>query len=87
MDNPDVIVVGIHQNDSPDLVQDFREQTGVTFPLLGDQGTLWQFSFPEGVGYPYPRDVIVGKDLRVRAIRNSFDVGEWTQLVEELLAE
>lgn len=62
-------------------------QTGITFPVLFNQGTLSQFDFPPGVGFPYPRDVVIGKDLTVRSIRNSFDPDEMTSLVEQLLAE
>lgn len=62
-------------------------QTGVTFPILQDRGTQYRVAFPRGVGYPYPRDVVVGKDLRIHAIRNSFNVTEVRALVERLLAE
>jgi len=41
-----------------------------------------RFQFPPGVGYPFPRDVVIGKDLTVRAIKSSFDA-----LIEQLLAE
>jgi len=82
-----VLVYGLYSGESPDLLQDFREQTGVTFPLLPHQGSLSQFSFPPGVGYPYPRDIVVGKDGTIRSIRNSFDVDEMTALINELLAE
>ena len=50
-------------------------------------GTLSLLAFPQGVGYPYPRDVVIGKDLTVHAIRNSFDVVEMDALVERLLRE
>ncbi len=78
---------GIHQGESADLLLDFRTQTGVTFPLVRDESTLWRFAFPAGVGYPYPRDVVVGTDGTIRSIRNSFNAAEMTALVEELLEE
>ena len=82
-----MLVYGIHQGESADLLLDFAVQTGVTFPLIRDEGTVGRFAYPQGVGYPYPRDVVVGKDGTVRSIRNSFDAGEMQALVEELLAE
>ena len=83
-----VKVFAIYGNEDPGQVADFIEQTGVTFPVIPDEGsTLSQFDFPGGVGYPYPRDVVIGKDLTVRSIRNSFDAEEMTTLVEQLLAE
>lgn len=83
----DVLIFGIHPGDPQPLVDDFIEQTGVTFPIVSDQGTLRSFDFPTGVGFPYPRDVVIGKDLTVRSIKNSFDVGEVDTLVQQLLAE
>ena len=80
-------VVGLYTDGGPELVADFQAQTGVSFPLIPDEGTLYLFDYPEGVGYPFPRDVIVGKDLTVRSIRNSFSVEEVDALVQQLLAE
>lgn len=82
-----VYVVGIHQGEPPAQLSDFVQQTGVTMPMLADQGTRFQFAYPTGVGFPYPRDIIVGKDLVIRDIRNSFNQQEVEELVLELLAE
>lgn len=83
-----VKVFAIHGNEDPAQVAAFIEQTGVTFPVVADEGsTLSEFDFPGGVGYPYPRDVVIGKDLTVRSIRNSFHAEEMTTLVEQLLTE
>lgn len=84
-----VRVVGIHQpSEDPDLIADFAEQTGVTFPLVPDEAyTLGQFAFPPGVNFPYPRDVVVDKNGIVRSIKNSFSEAEMVALIEELLAE
>lgn len=81
-------VIGLYGNENPDLLAAFAEQTGITFPFVQDiNSTLWDFSFPPGVSYPYPRDVVVGKDLTVRSIRSSFNVDEMDSLVQQLLAE
>ncbi len=82
-----VLVFAIHPGDPPDQIADFIEQTGITFPVLADEGTLYEFSFPNGVGYPYPRDIVIGKDLTVRSIKNSFSVDEMDALIQQLLAE
>jgi hypothetical protein len=76
-----------YDGESPQQVAAFIEQTGVTFPIIEGRGTLGLFEFPVGVGYPYPRDVIVGKDLVVRSIRNSFSVEETDTLIQQLLNE
>lgn len=81
-------VFGLHQSEPADLLGDFREQTGVTFPFLADEGyTLGKLAYPSGVGYPYPRDVVIGKDGVIRSIKNSFDVDEMDALVQALLQE
>ena len=84
-----VRLVGVHlANEPPGLVQDFREQTGVTFPLLADEGdTIFQIALPRGTGMPYPRDVVVDENLVIRSNKNSFDPVEMQQLIDELLAE
>jgi hypothetical protein len=84
----EVIVIGLHKGEDPGLLADFVEQTGVTFPLVVDEGgTLGQFAFPQGVGYPYPRDIVIDKELTIRSVRNSFDMDEMTVLVDALVGE
>lgn len=82
-----VRVVGIHPGDAASQLEDFVQQTGVSFPIVRDEGSLQQLAFPPGVGYPYPRDVVIGPDLTIHLIRNSFNVEEMQALVERLLAE
>ena len=84
----DVLVFGVHPGDPPAAIADFIEQTGVTFPILADPGYSGSlFAWPEGVGYPYPRDIVVGKDLTVHSIKNSFNVEEMDALIQTLLAQ
>ncbi len=84
----DVLVYGIHRGEHPEALAAFVKQTGVSFPVVSDRNnTLGDLAFPPGVGYPFPRDVVVGKDLRVRAIRNSFNVDQMSALVAALLQE
>lgn len=81
-----VLVYGIHpSHEDPGQLADFAAQTGVTFPLVADQGTKSLFAYPPGVGYPYPRDVVVGKDLTIHAIENSYDVDAMDTLIQQLL--
>ncbi len=82
------MVFGLHQDEPAGLLDDFREQTGVTFPLVSDEGyTLGKIEYPSGVGYPYPRDVVIGKDGVIRSIKNSFDIDEMDALIQQLLQE
>ncbi len=84
-DPADVRVIGLHSGEDPLMLDLFVAQTGVTFDIVRDEGTLGQLNYPPGVGFPYPRDVVVGPDLTLRAIKNSVDVDEMTALIDELL--
>ena len=82
-----VLVYGLHPNEPPKLLADFVEQTGLTFPIVADPGSVWQFNFSAGTPYPYPRDVIIDKNGVVRSVKATFDVDETVDLIEQLLAE
>lgn len=82
-----LLVYGLHGGESAQLLAGFAEQTGISYPIVAAQGTLNKFSFPPGVGYPFPRDVIVGKDLVVRSIKNSFSADDAETLIKQLLAQ
>ncbi len=83
-----MLVFGLQSGESAAALAAFVKQTGVTFPIVADKNyTLSKFAFPAGVGYPYPRDVVVDKNLHVRAIRNSYNAKEVEALVQKLLAE
>ena len=82
-----VLVYGLYGAEDPDLIEDFVEQTGVTYPVIDGRDTQRDFAYPPGSGYPYPRDVVIGKDLTIHSIRNSFNLPELRALVERLLAE
>lgn len=80
-----VLVYGLHRGEDPDQLANFVEQTGVGFPIVHDGGTYYSFGWAEGVGYPYPRDVVIGPDLRVLSVKNSFDIQETEALIQEHL--
>ena len=69
-------------------MQDFREQTGVTFRLAADESTtLGQLARPRGVDAPFPRGVVIDRNLVIRANKRSFDAAETQALIDSLLAE
>ena len=83
------MIYGLHSpSESPTLVANFVEQTGISYTVMADQNyTKGSFAFPPGSGFPYPRDVVIGKDLTIRLIKSSFDVAEMDQLIQRLLNE
>jgi len=51
-----------------DLALDaFVEQTGITFDVVWDNGSLGTFAWPASIS-PFPRQALVGKDGTVRYI-------------------
>ncbi len=79
---------GLHPSgEDPGLLADFVAQTGISFPVMSGQNTRMRFAYPPGVQYPYPRDVVIGKDLTIRSIKNSFNIDDLDALVQTLLAE
>lgn len=81
------MVIGIHRGEDPTKLTNFLEQAGITFPVVRDDSTLYLWAFPAGVGYPYPKDIVIGKDLTIRSIKASFNVDEMDSLIQSLLAE
>lgn len=81
-----MLVYGLHGDEVPELLAEFVEQTGVTFPVMHGNYTIIAFDFPVA-GYPFPRHVVVGKDRVVRSIRNDLDVAGLSDELEQLLAE
>ncbi len=76
------------REETPEALDDFRAQTGVTFPFAFDENwTLYSIGFDDAGYSPYPRDVLIGKDLTILAIRSEFEPDEWVRLVEEALAK
>ena len=82
----DVLVYGLYADETPEQVADFVDQTGITFPVLFGNYTLVSFAFPLD-GYPFPRQVLIGRDRTVRALKSDLDIAELTGQIEALLAE
>ncbi len=80
------MVYGLHGGESDELIADFIAQTGITFPVLFGPFSIGAFAFTT-VGYPFPRQVVIGKDRTIRSLRNDLDIPSLTQEVQRLLAE
>lgn len=78
-----VLVYELHGGQEPGALANFVEQTWVSFPIRFDFETLHHLSLPEGVRYLHPRDVVIGSDLGIRAIRDSFKGPQ--PLIDDLL--
>lgn len=69
-----------------ELVRDFAEQNGATFPVMRDQaGTYGEYD-AVGSTAPFPLDVVIDQDGVVRYVDTRFDPEELESVIDELLA-
>ncbi len=69
-------------------VAGFIKQNGLTFRMVKDVNKTYnKVKFPHGVLAPYPREIIVDKNLTIRALRSSFNIKEVDSIIQKLLKE
>lgn len=78
---------GLFGSESSTTVTNFKNQTGVTFPLLLGDSTYTTYANPDGAISPYPLDVIIDKHGKIRYLRHEFDGDAMRATVQQLLAE
>jgi hypothetical protein len=78
---------GLFGNESATTVENFRDQTGVTFPLLLGDSTYGSYAQPDGSISPYPLDVVVDKNGIIRYVGHHFDGAAIESTIQKLLAE
>ena len=78
---------GLFGGESQTTISAFRNQTGVTFPLLLGDTTYSQYASPDGSISPYPLNVIVGKDGTIRYLSRQHDGAGMKSIIEQALAE
>jgi hypothetical protein len=71
--------------ESPATVAAFKEQTGVTFPLLLDDTTKNLYANPDGSITPYPLDVIADQNGTIVYLRHELDAAAMEQTIIQLL--
>lgn len=65
----------------------FKDQAGLTYPVMSHSGSVWKIDFGGSNTFPYPRDALVGKDGRIAYTSNTYDPGAIRELIAELLAQ
>jgi hypothetical protein len=78
---------GLFDRESTSTIEGFREQTGVTFPLLVGDRTFSEYAAPDGAISPYPIDVIIDKKGVIRYLRREFDGEAMEATIQALLAQ
>lgn len=71
-----------------DVIQNFVEDQGITFPVLKDAGSqvYRDYNVPGGQS-PYPRDFIIDRDGIIRFADTEYDPGTMITVVESLIEE
>ena len=79
--------IGVGMGETAATVAQFKEQTGVTFPLLRNDTTYNQYANPDGKITPYPVDVISGGDGTIVYLRHEFDAAAMEQSISQALTQ
>lgn len=77
-------VVGI-SNEPIEVIENFIEDQGITFPVLKDNaGVYGSYNIPGGQS-PYPRDYIIDDEGVLRFAKTEYDPGTMINIIESLL--
>jgi hypothetical protein len=72
--------------ESPATVAAFKQQTGVTFPLLLGDMTKDLYANNDGSITPYPLDVIIDKNGTIVYLRHELDSAGMQAVIDQLLS-
>lgn len=73
--------------ESPATVAQFKEQTGVTFPLLLDDTTYDLYANSDGSITPYPLDVIADPNGTIVYLRHELDIEALDAAIQQALGQ
>ena len=89
-----LVVVGINPGglfggDTADIMEQFREQTGATFPIGWDTSSSYSRFAAAGGGAisPFPLDVVIDSAGTVRYVSREYEPTEMRAIIELLLSE
>ncbi len=84
-----MVVWGIGSDDTFEDLVAFRDQMGLTFPILYDEGGAVQALYAQQSAFEstvYPQDWIIGSDGRVAYVNNGYDPEAMIAVIEAELA-
>ncbi len=80
---------GIVGGDTPEIMRNFREQTGSTFPMGWATGTSYFDLLPsggEGLS-PFPLDVVIDQDGRIAYVSREYEPDVLESVIAGLLSQ
>ena len=81
----DMVILGINFSEPQQVVEDFVETFGVTFPVLLDPAGGVYLTYSNGGQSPFPLDYIIDQQGVIRYIATEYDPDEMIRTIEELL--
>ena len=72
--------------ETPATVQAFKEQTGVTFPLLLGDTSYSQYALNDEKITPYPLDVVADSNGNIVYLRHELDIAALEEAIVAALA-
>lgn len=82
------MVWAIASNEAQEVVRDFRDYFGLTFPILLDSDGAVIEDYSQAAAFPtaaYPQDWIIGADGKVAYVNNGYEPDEMRAVIEEQL--
>ena len=89
----EVQLVGISNTNNQNIINDFVEENGVTFPILYDSGSsggvqggdAYDLYYMPNDGSPYPRDFVIDQNGIIAYANNEIDTAWMLSVIDDLL--
>ena len=76
---------GLQGGDTPQIIQNFIDQTGVTFPVGFDTTSSYNLYPRLDAISPFPLDVVIGRDGNVAYVSREYDAAALLSAVQQAL--
>ena len=89
-----VILVGISNTNNQNIINNFIEENGLTYPILFDTGSpggvqggnVYDMYYMPNDGSPYPRDFIIDQNGVIAYANNEIDTAWMLSIINELIS-
>jgi len=89
-----VILVGISNTNNQNIINNFIEENGLTYPILFDTGSaggvqggdVYDMYYMPNDGSPYPRDFIIDQNGVIAYANNEIDTAWMLSVINELIS-
>ena len=90
-----VILIGISNTNNQNIINNFIEENGLTYPILFDTGSpggvqggdVYDMYYMPNDGSPYPRDFIIDQNGVIAYANNEIDTAWMLSVINELISD